>query len=168
MPVAIHLLKQNIILNDTLVSFYSKNKNTRAFFYSELEKEKLTNMFNKNYLSQNSLNESVLSSQRQLDNIYSKDKLQNDGLVLVKELAAKNKYQNGKLYIYKSSKIRDEERWSAVFINEPKDTVSSKIEIVYAGYIIDRTKTEQENINELLDYFSLTYRKRASLNSSSY
>lgn len=168
MPVAIHVLKQNIILNDTLISFYCKNKNTRAFFYSELEKAGLTDKFNKNYLSQNSLNESVLSSQRQLDNIYNKDKPQNDSLVLVKELWAKNKYQNGKLYIYKTLKSKDEERWSAVFINEPKDTVSSKIEIVHAGYTIDRAKTEQENINELLDYFSLTYRKRAMPNNGSY
>ena len=168
MPVTIHLLKQNVVLNDTLVSFYSKNKNTRAFFYSELEKEKLTDKFDKNYLSQSSLNESLLSSQRQLNNIYNNDKFKNDSLILVKELVAKNKYQNGKLYIYKISKVNEEELWSSVFINEPKGAISSKIEIVHAGYAINRTKTEQENIDELLDYFLLSYRKRATPDNSSY
>lgn len=164
MPVAINLLKYNVQLNDTLVAFYSKNKFTRAFFYSELEKEKLADKFDKAYLTQKSLIESVLLSQRQLNTFYNYDKEKNkkDSLILVKETDAKNKYQKGKIYIYKNNKIKNEdEQWSAVFINDSKEPITSKIEVVNAGYTIDKTKTEEQNINDLLDYFSLAYRKRA-------
>lgn len=164
MPVTINLLKYNVVINDTLVAYYSRNKYTRAFFYSELEKEKLTEKFDKRYLDQKSLIESVLLSQKQLNNLYSyeKDKNKKDSLVLLKETAAKNKYQKGTIYIYKSPKTKNEdEQWSAVFISDSKESVTSKIEVVNAGYVIDKTKTEQENIDELLDYFSLAYRKRA-------
>jgi hypothetical protein len=166
MPVAINLLKQNVVINDTLIPYYSKNKITRAFFYSELEKEKLSDKFDKNYLSQSSLIESVLSSQKQLNNFYTyeKDKSKKDSLILIKEIDAKNKYQTGKLYVYKSSKSRaDEEQWSVAFINSD-EKISSKIEVVSSNFAVDKTKTEEENIKELMNYFSLSFRKRASLN----
>jgi hypothetical protein len=154
------------VINDTLIPYYSKNKITRAFFYSELEKEKLSDKFDKNYLSQSSLIESVLSSQKQLNNFYTyeKDKSKKDSLILIKEIDAKNKYQTGKLYVYKSSKSRaDEEQWSVAFINSD-EKISSKIEVVSSNFAVDKTKTEEENIKELMNYFSLSFRKRASLN----
>lgn len=167
MPVAINLLKQNVVINDTLIPFYSKNKITRAYFYSELEKEKLSDKFDKNYLTQSSLIESVLSSQKQLSNFYTseKDKKSKDSLILIKEVSAKNKYQDGKLYVYKSSKSRnDEEQWSVAFINS-KDKISSKIEVVSSNFAVDKTKTEEENLKDLMNYFYLSYRKRAALNT---
>jgi len=169
MPVAITLIKQNIVINDTLVEFYSKNKITRAFFYSELEKEKQTEKFDKNYLNQNSLVESVLSSRKQLNNFYTyENKNKKDSLILIKIVDAHNKYQKGKLYIYKGSKSRSEdEQWSAAFVNNSKDTITSKMEVVSSNFTVDKTKNEQENINELLNYFYLTYRKRAALNDNS-
>lgn len=171
MPVTINLLKQNITINDTIVSHYCKNKFTRAFFYSELEKEKLTDKFDKNYLSQKSLIESVIASHKQLSSFYNyeKDRSKKDSLILVKELDAANKYQKGKLYIYKGVKNKnDEEYWSAVFINTSKEPITSKIELVQTNYFVDNSKTEQENIDKLVDYFSLAYRKRARSNSGSY
>jgi len=64
--------------------------------------------------------------------------------------------------VYKNYKVKnEEEQWSAVFIADSKEAVSSKIEVVNAGYVIDKTKTEEQNLNELLDYFALAYRKRA-------
>ena len=171
MPVAIDLLKQNIILNDTLVSYYCKNKFTRAYFYSELEKEKLTDKFDKRYLNQQSLIESVVMSHKQLTNFYNyeKDKFKKDSLILIKEVNAGNKYQKGTLYIYKSAKGKnDEEQWCAVFIDHSKEAINSKIELVQSNYFIDNTKSEQENINELLNAFTLTYRKRAQVSTGSY
>jgi hypothetical protein len=165
MPVTINLLKQGIVLNDTVVSYYSRNKYTRTFFYSELEKEKLTSKFDKNYLSQLSLVESLAGSQRQLNSFYNydKDKNRKDSLVFFKKVAASNKYQKGEIYIFKINKTKtEEEQWSALFVADSKEPVNSRIEIVSAGYYIDNTKTEQENVNELLDYFYLTYRKRAN------
>ncbi|MBL7910957.1 MAG: TraB/GumN family protein [Bacteroidia bacterium] len=171
MPVAINLLKSNIVINDTLTNFYSKNKITRAYFYTELEKEKLTEKFDKKYLTQMSLIESVLTAQTQLSNIYSydKDKGKKDSLLFIKELDAKNKYQKGKIYVYRIIKSKaDDERWSVAFVPDSKTGISSNVQVINSGYYIDKTKTEEENFNEILDYFNLTYRKRAITASSSY
>lgn len=171
MPVTIHLLKNNIVWNDTLVAHYCRNKYTRAFFYSELEKEKLTDKFDKNYLSQTSLIESVLMSHKQLTSFYNyeKDKSKKDSLDLIKEINASNKYQKGKMYIYRNSRSKnEEEQWTAVFVNDSEEPVSSKIELVHGNYFIDPAKTEQENINDLLNYFSLSFRKRALVSTNSY
>lgn len=165
MPVAINLLKQDIVLNDTLIPYYSRNKITRAYFYSELEKEKLSDKFDKNYLTQTSLIESVLSSQKQLSSFYTseKDKGRRDSLILVRELPAKNKYQDGKLYVYKTKGRNEEEQWSAAFINTP-EKISSRIEVVSVNFTVDKTRSEEENLKELMNYFYLSFRKRAALN----
>jgi hypothetical protein len=171
MPVAINLLKSNIIINDTLINYYSKNKFTRTYFYTELEKEKLTDKFDRKYLDQKSLVESVLVSQTQLSTIlsYDKDKGKKDSLLFIKELDAKNKYQKGKIYVYKVIKNKpDDERWSVAFVPESKSGISSNIQVINPGYYIDKTKTELENYNEILDYFNLTYRKRAITASTGY
>lgn len=171
LPVTVHLLKQNIMVNDTLVEYYSKNSYTRAFFYSELEKEKLTDKFDKKYLSQKLLIESVLLSQKQLSSFYGseKDKIKKDSLIFMKELLASNKYQKGKIYIYKISKTKanDDEQWSAAFVQDSKE-INSKIEIVVSNFTIDKTISEDENVNELLDYFYLSYRKRAIVTANTY
>ncbi|MEO6303273.1 MAG: TraB/GumN family protein [Bacteroidia bacterium] len=171
MPVAINLLKSNIVINDTLIYYYAKNKFTRAYFYTELEKEKLTDKFEKKYLTQSSLIESVLMAQTQLSNIYNydKDKSKKDSLLFIKELDARNKYQKGKIYVYRIIKSKpDDERWSVAFVPESKSGVSSNIQVINSGYYIDKTKTEAENYNEILDYFNLTYRKRAITSSTGY
>jgi hypothetical protein len=169
MPVAINLLKQNIVINDTLLGFYAKNKITRAYFYSELEKENLTEKFDKKYLNQASLVESVLSSRKQLNNFYTyENKNKKDSLMLIKIVDAHNKYQKGKLYIYKAVRAKtDEEQWSVAFVNNSKESVSSKMEVVSSNFNVDKTKNEKENINEVLNYFYLNYRKRAALNDNS-
>ncbi len=171
MPLTINLLKQNVEMNDSLVTYYCKNKYTRAFFYSELEKEKLTGRFDKKYLSQESLIESVLASHKQLGSFYNyeKEKIKKDSLILVKVVSGKNKYQSGKIFIYKALKTKnDDEQWSAVFVEDSKSEISSKIQIVSASYFVDPSKTEAENINEVSDYFNLAFRKRANPTNSSY
>lgn len=171
MPVAITLLKQNIVLNDTLINFYCKNKYTRTFFYSELEREKLLDKFDKNYLTQKSLVESVINSQRKITNMYNYDKDKNkiDSIIFYKELEAKNKYQKGKIYVYKVSKQKNEdEKWSVVFIQDSKQAISANIEVLNINYFVDKDKTEEENINGLLNDFYLTFRYRAVAAKSSY
>ncbi|MEI8136886.1 MAG: hypothetical protein WCH21_06130, partial [Bacteroidota bacterium] len=115
--------------------------------------------------------ESVLSSQTQLATIFSydKDKAKKDSLLFIKELDAKNKYQKGKIYVYKIIKSKpDNERWSVAFVPDSKSGISSDIQVINAGYYIDKNKTQDENFNEILDYFNLTYRKRAIVASGSY
>ena len=129
------------------------------------------NKFDKKYLSQKSLIESVLASQTQLATIFSydKDKGKKDSLVFLKEIEAKNKYQKGKIYVYKLVKSKaDDERWSVAFVPDSKNGISSDIQVINAGYYIDKNKTEAENYNEILDYFNLTYRKRAITPSGGY
>lgn len=171
MPVTINLLKQGVMLNDTIVTHYSRNKFTRAYFYSELEKEKLTDKFDKKYLRQDLLVESLLSGQRQLNSYYNyeKDKSKKDSLVLVKLLPAHNRYQKGTMYVYKLSRARnEEEQWAAVFVGAGKEAINSKMEVVIPAYYIDTKKTEKENLDELIDYFSVTYRKRAATPGNTY
>jgi uncharacterized protein YbaP (TraB family) len=171
MPLTISMLKNKIRLSDTLVEYYSSNKFTRAFFYSELEKESLQGAFSKEYLSQKSLIESVLSSQKQLAGIYNndKDRLRRDSLTLVTVVEGRNKYQAGKIYIFRNATGRNEdEQWSAVFINGHDDKVSSRIEIITGTFYVDKSLSQQENINQLISQFNLSYRKRALANNNSY
>ena len=102
-------------------------------------------------------------------NFDDKDKGKKDSLLFIKEVDAKNKYQKGKIYIYRIIKSKpDDERWSVAFVPDSKSGISSDIQVINAGYYIDKTKTETENINEILDYFNLTYRKRALTPSTGY
>ncbi|MBA3665803.1 MAG: TraB/GumN family protein [Bacteroidetes bacterium] len=172
MPVLINLLKQNVVFNDTLINYYCKNKITRAYFFSELEKEKLGDKFNKKYISQESLVESVIFAQKQLAGIYSyeKEKKQKDSLIFVKQVPASNRYQKGKLYIYKPLRGRNEdESWAIAFVPDSKRTVNSDIEVVSVNYLIDSKKSEGENINEIVNDFYISFRKRAGvINSNLY
>jgi len=169
MPVAINLLKYNVVLSDSLLKQYCSNKYTRAFFYSELEKEKVTSYFDKTYLTQQSLVESVLASQKQLNAFYNSERDsrpgagKKDSLIFLKELPATNKYQKGTIYLFKLHKNKyDDEQWCAAFVAKTRDAVNSKVEIVTPGYYINNAKSEKENEAELLDYFYLYYRKRAN------
>jgi uncharacterized protein YbaP (TraB family) len=172
MPLNIVALKYGITLNDTIVSHYCKNKFTRAYFYTQLEKEKLTDKFDKEFLSQPQLVESVLYSQKQLAAIYAydKDKNKKDSLILLKVTSAKNRYQSGKMYIYKTLKSKfDTQKLCVAFVPNSTRNVSSDIEVLTVNYEYDVMETEDENVNELLDSFSLKFRKRAySLGSSTY
>lgn len=171
MPLAINLLKQNLVLNDTLISYYSKDKFTRTYFYSELEKEKLVDKFDKSYLSQRSLIESLLQSQIQLNAYYNyeKNKSKKDSMVFLKEISAGNKYQKGRLFIYKNARSKgDDETWSIAYLNGNSEEITSKIELIHSNYFIDTKLTEQENLNEVAYYFSLSFRNRAQVISNAY
>lgn len=135
------------------------------FYYSELEKENLVSKFKKECATQKKLVESFLVSQRQLSGFYNyeKEKATKDSLVFIKELKSRNKYQNGRLFLYRNNKsLREEIKWSAVFVEDTKG-LNSKMEIVSLDYFIDSKKSDQENENELLDYFYCGFRKRAMI-----
>lgn len=47
---------------------------------------------------------------------------------MIKEINASNKYQKGKMYIYRNSRSKnEEEQWTAVFVNDSEEPVSSKL-----------------------------------------
>lgn len=170
MPILIQLLKRDIVWNDTLVSYYSKNKYTRAFFYSELDKQKLTAKFDKKYLDQQSLIESVLLSHKQLNSIYALEKeKKNDSLVLVKKLNAANKYKKGNIYIFRNVNLKStDEQWSIVFVEDTKQEINPDIELISMAYYVDNTRTQENNFNEVLNYFAMSYRKRAQVAGENY
>lgn len=163
MPIHLIKLKNVIPVDDTLNNYFSKNRYTRVSFLSELEKEKMISHFKKAYLNQESLNESVIYSEKQLNNLTNYDKYkQKDSISLLKVLDARNKFETGKIFIYKnfSNKI-ETETWSVIFVPKTKENYSSKIQLLNLNYYIKKTKSEQENINEILNSFYLLYRNRA-------
>ena len=170
MPVYINLLKYDVVINDTLLGYFCKNKYTAAYFYSELEKEKLSNYFKKDFATQKIMVESVIYSQNQLTAYfnYEKEKSKKDSLIFIKEITARNKYQTGRLYVYKNQKLKNEEEtWTVVFVEKSKEALSTKIEMVNPVYMVDANKTETENINELVNEVALQYRKRANISANS-
>jgi uncharacterized protein YbaP (TraB family) len=169
LPLFVTLLKKDIVLNDTLLHHYCKNKTTRAYFYSELEKEKLLSKFEKQYLDQQGLVESVIATQRQFAKLYSyeKDKKLKDSAVYFKTLNAGNRYQKGKLFIYRIPKSKfDEESWVLAFVNGQETKISTDIEIINLNYIPEKSKTTEETINDILNEYSTLYRKRAFTGSN--
>ena len=94
---------------------------------------------------------------------YEGEKAAKDSFSLLRVASASNKYQKGKLYIYKNLRKGGEEQWSAVFIGQGAEAVSSRIELVNSGYVVDRKASEQENVNRLLNQFYLGFRKRAAV-----
>ena len=170
LPVHVNLLQYNIVLNDTLSGHYCKNKFTRTYYYSELEKADLTAKFDKNYGTQQRLIESVIASQRQLNKFYryDKEKLVKDSLGLLKRIEVSNKYQHGYLYVYQNSVTAKEDiNWSVVFVNEAK-RVTTNIQVLSIEQPLDLEKSIQENENDLLDYFYTGSRKRAQFNDGNY
>lgn len=166
MSVHLALLRNGIDLNDTLNSYFSKNKYTRAYFYSELEKEKQLNYFDTAYASQLKLVESVLAIQRQLSGFYGSDKEKQtkDSMIFVKRLPVQNKYQKGDLYMFRTQKLmKSEQKWCLVFADS-KPGYKSNIEVYSLDFTMDPEKSQEDNEREVQDYFSLGYRKRANLN----
>lgn len=170
MPTVINLLKYNITLNDTIISYYSNNIFTRTYFYSELEKEHLLDKLNNSLFTQLNLAESVIACQIKWANFFidDKEKTNPDSLDFLKIIDAKNKYQNGKLYLFcnKKNKNTENELWHSVFINDSKK-INSKIEIFLFNAPLDRLKSKEENIQYMLDFFYTSFRKRAIVKSNS-
>ncbi len=170
MPTVINLLKYNITLNDTIISYYSNNIYTRTYFYSELEKEHLLEKFDNSSLSQLNLAISVIACQIKWANFFidDKEKTNLDSLDLLKIIDVKNKYQKGKLYLFfnKKNKNTENEIWHSVFINDSKK-INSKIELFLINTPIDRLKSKDDNIQYMLDFFYTSFRKRAIVKSNS-
>jgi hypothetical protein len=170
LPTLINLLKYNCTLNDTLISYYSKNIFTRTFFYSELEKEHLLEKVDNRLFTQLNLAESVIASQIKWANFFidDKEKTNPDSLEILKIIEVKNKYQKGKLYLFcnKKNKNTENELWHSVFIIDSKK-INSKIELFLINAPLDRLKSKDENIQYMLDYFYTSFRKRAIVNSNS-
>lgn len=164
LPIHLIKLKNAIPVDDTLNDYFSKNKYTRVSYLSELEKEKMTSFFKKAYLNQELLNESVIYSEKQLNNLTSYDKYkQKDSIALIKAVDARNKFETGKIFIYKNFTNKTEtDTWSIVFVPKTKEAFSSKIQLLNLNYYIKKTKSEEENINEIRNSFFLLYRNRAT------
>lgn len=168
MPLYVLLKTHKITLNDTLGKYFSKNVNTRAYFYSELEKEGLLSCFDSTYSSQQNIVESFIRSYNQVNaySNYESDRAK-DSLIFVKKINVKNKYENGYMYIYKSvgNKLASQ-KWSAVFVpTQPKDKVTSNVVVFKLGDVYATDLDHDEVINEIADEFSNSYRGRILSNN---
>jgi len=164
LPVLVSLLKHGVVLNDSLLNVYCKNNYTKAFFYSELEKENLLSYFNSKYVNQKAMVESLLNSEYQLSRFYNNNgqKLKNDTLTFLDKMTVENKYQKGELYIYKKPKEKTEpETWMIVFVPKTKEPVTVNLSLISANYYVDPLISQKENLSNLNEYFSLKFRKRA-------
>ena len=163
MPLLLLKTENQIKDADTLFSYYCRNITTRAYFYSELEKKKLSDKFMKSEASQKKMVESVIMAQLQLAKIYAyeKDK-KKDSLDLVGIYPAKNKYQKGQLYVYTLGKGKtDSEQWAIAFVAASNKEINTDVEVLSLNSVPDASKSKEENIQELIAEFSLTFRKRA-------
>lgn len=170
LPLTILKVENQIKDNDTLFSFYCRNLNTRAYFYSELEKKKLTDKFVRTELNQQKIIESVITSQLQLARIYAyeRDKKQKDSLDLIGIHTAQNRYQKGKLYFYSIDKGKSEtEQWAVAFIANSSKEISTDVEVLSLSFQPDPQKSKEENVQQLIEEFYLTFRKRAGPPSGS-
>lgn len=169
MPVHVLLLKNGIVINDTLTTYFSKNANTRAVFYSELKKENLEKYFDKKYATQQLIVESVLKTAKQVLSFtsYELPDKSKDSLIYHKEITAQNKYQKGTVYIYKSPKNKlGVARWSSAFVPAQKNNeLSVDIEILKVAEYFNETKTDKEIENEILEDFNLQFRGRVIKNN---
>lgn len=163
MPMFILLKKNSITLNDTLAAYYSKNIHSRAYFYNELEKEKLVHVFAKEQSNQKALVESMIKTYEKISsyNNYEPDKSK-DSLIFFKLLDVKNKYEKGKLYVFKTPKNKlGICKWSVAFVPAIADTkLTTSITILKLNELYNETLTDDEVINELMDDFANNYRTR--------
>ncbi len=164
LPAFVYLLKHKITLNDTLVKYYARNVLTRSYFYNELVNEGVSNLFPNEFLSQELLNESALKTYMKLNSYGSFEQESKDSLLLYRVLPAINKYETGKIYIYKTPKNKfGISKWSAVFVNN-KDgkTPSSNMQILKLNEMFHEKLSDSEIENSILDDFSNTFRSRIS------
>jgi uncharacterized protein YbaP (TraB family) len=165
LPVFVKLAKQSVIWNDTLAKHFSKQAGTCNTFYNLLDQEKLEKQFDKNYANQEHLTKSLLINELNLENNSAGQniKFNADSLQLIKKLEAKNRYEKGKIFVYRiRSTKNDGEKWHAVFVPETKKGLSTEMQIVYRNLIIEKTKTANYYEDEILQAFQLRYRSRAS------
>lgn len=171
LPMYVLYKKNGMTLNDTLANYFAKNTNTRAYFYSELERDNLLEVFPKNYSTQLQLVESVLKAYS-LVNTYSAYDTEKpkDSLIFHKEFKAHNKYEKGTVYIFKSPKNKvGLSKWSVAFVPTlPNNKLNSDIVVLRSGDLFNETLTETEIENEILDDFSGGYRSRIASSKSNY
>jgi uncharacterized protein YbaP (TraB family) len=171
MPMFVLFKKNGITMNDTLADHYAKNPNTRAYFYSELERDNLTSVFPQQYATQLQLVESVLKAYNLVNTYSSYDtEKPKDSLILYKEVKARNKYENGTVYIFRSPKNKlGLNKWSVAFVPAlPGNKLNTDVVVLRSSDLFNETLSETEIENEILDEFAGIYRGRIVASKSNY
>ncbi len=162
-PVYINLLEQGINLNDSVWKYFSKLKETRVALYSELERLKQTALFDKKYLTQSLFCEAQILSALESERMYqnSNEKNKPDSIELISIYEAKNKYEKGKIYIFKRIDAKAElEKWAYAFVSENKKSIQTTINILNINYYVEKDKSHNDYVNEILNDFYYKHRKR--------
>ncbi len=156
-------LKNGHSINDSILRAYAKNTKTTFLLYHRLKEIKQLQYFPKDYYTQSYFCEVFL--QDKISNKHGgygdrKDK-QPEKLSYYKSIATKNKREKGKIYIFKREENKNkEERWACVFVPD-KTEITVDLSLIDLSLVVPKSKTEAECLNELVEDFSLRYRKRA-------
>lgn len=94
------------------------------------------------------------------DNGKTGDKAGKDTLQFLKSVDVQNRYQSGTMYFYKRQ-VMSTPRWTIVFVQKSKQTVSPFVELIDGSYRFDQEKTEEQNTKEVIEWFNKRYRKRS-------
>lgn len=171
MPVYVKLAKQSIVWSDTLNAYFSRQATTANLYYNLLEEEKIEKQFDKNYLTQEHFAKSLLITELKLDNANNSQisKINPDSVQLLKTLDAQNRYEKGKLYIFRTRSIKnDVEKWHTVFVPEVKKGITTNMDVININIVLEKTKTPTYYENEILYQFALKYRQRSRGNDYDY
>lgn len=163
--VYVELLKNDIPINDSIWNHFASKIETRAILYNKLKKLNQLTHFPKEFSDQQSLCESVIQNYlTKIHNYYGldkKDRGKPETLTFYKAIDVKNKQEKGKIYIFQREETYNkEERWACTFVQESKEPVA-EMEVISLNLILNKGKSTDDYINELIENFSLKYRWRS-------
>lgn len=161
MPALVDLLRYHPKAQDSLVNSFSQSVSTRAQFHRQLSNAGLQHIFPEKGLSQVELLRSFLLAREGA--ISSQKDRAKDTLQYFKKVSAKNRYQSGDLHIFKSA-ASTPQVWKLVFVPQNSKQLTSNYQLYNDAFVPDPSKSDEANVNLILERFALLFRKRAGSN----
>jgi hypothetical protein len=161
-PVYINLLENGINANDSVWSYLSSQSQTRLKLYKELKRLNRLDLFDKKYLNQQSLCEAEILRTIDIEHLYDNNAEKSKSeITFLSSVDASNKYEKGKIYIFKRNdpRLREGiEKWTYAFVPEGKE-INDHIEVLNTAYFADKDLSPIY-VNELVNDFGYAYRTR--------
>jgi uncharacterized protein YbaP (TraB family) len=162
-PVYINMLENGIKIKDSVWNYFSKSSETRLELFNELRRLNHLELFDKTYLSQRALCEAEILNSIGIEQMYQGGgEKGNDELEFITSIEARNKYEKGRIYIFKRPEPRLQqgiEKWTYAFVPEAGNEITSEVEVLNTSYFTEKDLS-QAYVNELLKEFSYSYRSR--------
>jgi hypothetical protein len=159
MPSLIDLLRYFPTVQDSLVKSFSNSLLSRAEFYQRLNQAQLGRVFPSSARNEIELSRSFLLSREYDRNSGSRERIK-DTLQFLRKIPASNKYQKGDLLVFKTNNVA-QPLWKIVFVKSNKAAQAMNLQLFDDSFVPDPGKNEDENIIQVADKFSMSFRKRA-------